>query len=120
MVEVYLHGGHIGGESHHNLFLLMTVFKMKRVFRDITTRPSVHPCLFLYLRSPIHMLHVCASPLYVPLFHCRIPVHRRRRLWTDCHEIKHELHEIKNFSIPKFSRLPGSNQYQIRGKFVKL
>jgi len=46
MVEVYLRGGHIGGESHHNLFLFMTAFEMKRVVRDINTRPSVRPCLF--------------------------------------------------------------------------
>jgi len=58
MVEVYLHGGHIGGESHHYLFLLVTVFEMKTVFRDITTRPSFLSCL-LYTFGALFTCCMC-------------------------------------------------------------
>jgi hypothetical protein len=67
MVEVYLHGGHIGGESVHNLFLLMTVFEMKKVFRDITTRPSVRPCLFCTFGA-LFTCCICLRAHFVPWF----------------------------------------------------
>ena len=67
MVEVYLHGRRIGGESSHNLFLLMTVFEMKRVFRDITTRPSVRPCLFCTFGA-LFTCCICLRAQFVPCF----------------------------------------------------
>jgi hypothetical protein len=119
MVEVYLHGGHIGGESLHNLFLLMTVFEMKRIFRDITTRPSVHPCLFCTFGA-LFTCCICLRALFLPCFTAGY-----QSIDIDaCGQIVMKLNmncmRLTNFSIPKFSRPPGSTQYQIREKFMKL